>query len=151
MPAVRNYSLGVSRCNRTSVVHYITAVHTYLQPHTMDFESRSSAVIIDRLIEQSTDWPENSRGFWINAEKNNELWFIRRALSAADWTTGPSEYKTIEFWNDVPGALVKNWMDRYRLILLQTYELRWGGHFSWERWERQWLMTIMKGSLRKVT
>ena len=103
----------------------------------MDFTGRSSSLIIDRLIEKSTHWPENSRSFWVNAESSDELWFSRRALCVANWSPTPCEKKTMEFWNDVPGTLIKRWMEKYRLVLLQADGLE-----NYLRREEFWLRAL---------
>ena len=115
----------------------------------MDYKARSSSLIVDRLIKGRTSWPENSRGFWMQAEQDNPMYFNRHALCTGFWSPGPSEYKTIEFWDDVPSTLVNKWMDRFRLLMVQADELSWAGLWAMGngRWEQQWLQTLMKGEL----
>ena len=126
-----------------SQLRYVTRLHFIC---TMDFESRSSALIIDRLVEGKS-WPESSRSFWIHAEVKNVSYFNRHALCTGFWSPGPCRYKTIEFWNDVAGSLVEKWMDRFRLIILQADELSWAGFGNYAGWEQQWLKTMMEGVL----
>ena len=114
----------------------------------MDFESRSSELIINRLVKDRS-WPQSSRMFWERAEQENPMYFNRYALSTGCWSPGPSDYKTIEFWNDVPSTSVNRWMDKFRLLVVQADELSWAGLWAMgnERWEQQWLQTMMSGEL----
>ena len=112
----------------------------------MDFESRSSTLIIDRLVEGKS-WPESSRNYWVLTEKENPAYFNQHALCTGLWASEQSEYKTIEYWGDVPSASLNKWMDRFRLLILQADELSWVGYINYARWEQQWLKTMMTGEL----
>ena len=112
----------------------------------MDFQSRTTALIVDRLV-RGQNWPESSRNYWLLAEKENQEFFNRRALCTGCWAEEDSEYNTMNYWEGVPSASVSRWMDRFRLIVLQADELSWDSYGNYERWEQQWLKTMATGQL----
>ena len=108
----------------------------------MDFESRSSTLIIDRLV-KGDSWPESSRNYWVLTEKDNPTYFNQRALCTGCWSS--EEYKMMEYWKGVPSASLDKWINRFRLLIVQADELSWGGHIDYANWEQQWLKTMMTG------
>jgi hypothetical protein len=109
----------------------------------MDFESRSSTLIINRLLEGKTTWPENSRQFWTYMEREHVSWFNRRALSTGFWSPGASRYKTIEFWDSVVHIAVEQLILKFRFVVQQTYGLWRVGYGDYEGWEEQWLRSMV--------
>ena len=111
------------------------------QIRTMDFMTRSSELIIDRLVAASEYWPENSRYFWIQHESVQPLWFWRRALCTGVWAAGPSPYKTIEYWESQLEDDVYWWLESFRLMILQVDSLKRTG-VDLDRWEETWLRAL---------
>ena len=109
----------------------------------MNFESRSTDLIADRLVEGKTTWPENSRQFWCYMEKEHVSWWNRRALSTGYWATGESRYKTIEFWDSVAVIAVERLMRRFRMVVMQTDGLWRVGYGNYVGWEEQWLRSMV--------
>ena len=107
----------------------------------MDYTQRSSELIYKRLTEVAQMWPENSRSYWSQMEREDVSMFNRRALSTGLWSPGPCRYKTIEFWDSVAVRAVEQCMSKFRLLVLQTDCMRRLGCDSWR--EEVWLQIVV--------